>query len=559
MTNKQAGMGENGNKADTGKALRKRAEVQVRSNEHLDLGELPPGEARAMRQMLHELRVHEAELEMQNEELRQAEAELEAARAKYFDFYNLAPVGYFTISEGGVVLEANLTSANMLGMERTFLVNQPFTRWIAADDQDVYYLFSKGVLETGKPQKCELRMACQGGAIFWAHLKATAASNGENGSTVCYIVMSDITERKAAEEKLKAAMTAAETATVLKDKFVSLVAHDLSSPIGHNILALNNLRARLRDGKSPFADDPILTLAIGSNENMLQTIRDLLDLSRIKSGAISPRLAFTDAYHLVQHAIDMEAVAAAHKKITLLNGVPPRTRLYCDVKLTGEVLVNLISNAIKFSNKGDVVTIGSKEGEPSAFFLKDTGAGIAPDRFATLFKYDEAKSTDGTEGERGTGLGLPFCDELMKAQGGSLSIESVEGKGTTVVISFPHVAPKVLVVEDSMMDVELARLLLKGIGIGVIGAADGEEGLRLMEKELPHLVLLDINLPGIDGLEVLRRKRDNPKIASIPVIITTVNVDPEVTELALRLGAADFIKKPLEAEYLAVRVRKIVS
>ncbi len=552
-------MGENGNIADTAKALRKRAEVQVRSNEYLDLGELPPGEARAMQQMLHELRVHQAELEMQNEELRQAETELEAARAKYFDFYNLAPVGYFTISEGGVVLEANLTSANKLGTDRTLLVNQPFTRWITAADQDVYYLFSKGVFETGKPQKCEVRMAGDGGALLWAHLRGMAALDAGNGASACYIVMSDITERKAAEEKLKAAMTEAEAATALKDKFVSLMAHDLSSPIGHNILALKDLRARLRDGKSPFADDPIWNLVIASNENMLHTIRDLLDFGRIKLGAISPRLAFTDAHHLVQYAIDMEAGAAAHKQITVLNGVPPRTRLYCDIKLTGEVLVNLLSNAIKFSNKGDVVSFGSKEGEPSAFFIKDTGAGIAANRLASLFKFDKAKSTEGTAGERGTGLGLPFSDELMKAQGGSLRIESAPGQGTTVTIAFPHVAPKVLVVEDSTMDVELARLLLKGIGIGAIGAADGEEGLRLMEMELPHLVLLDINLPGIDGIEVLRRKRDNPKIARIPVIVTTVNVDPEVTELALRLGAADFMKKPLEAEYLAVRVRKIVS
>lgn len=559
MIKKQAVAGETGNKAEAAKALRKRAEEKVRSNEHFDLGELPPGEARAMQQMLHELMVHRAELEMQNEELRKTQQELEISRSKYFDFYNLAPVGYFTISEKGLVLEANLTSANMLGMARSLLVNQPFTRWIAADDQDIYYLFRKKLSETGEPQKCDLRMAGDGGALFWAHLRGTAGVDAEGGALVCYLVMSDITGRKATEEKLKVAMTEAEAATALKDKFVSLVAHDLNSPIGHNILALQSLCARLKEGRSPFADDPILTLAISSNENMLHTIRDLLDLSRIKSGAISPRLAFIDARHLVQYAIDMEAGAATHKQIIVFNGVPPRTRLYCDMKLTGEVLVNLLSNAIKFSKKGDVVTFGQVDGEPSTFFIKDTGVGVAPNRLASLFKYDKAKSTDGTAGERGTGLGLPLSSELMRAQGGSLRIESAPGVGTTATIGFPHVVPKALVVEDCTADVELARILLKGLGVEAMGAADGEEGVMLMEKELPHLVLLDLNLPGIDGIEVLRRKRDNPKIASIPVIMTTVNVDPDVTELALRLGAADFMKKPLEAEYLAIRVRKIVS
>lgn len=558
MTEKQTGARKAGNEA-AAKGLRKRAEEKVRSNEHLDLGELPPGEVRVMREMLHELRVAQAELEMQNEELRQTQVALETARAKHFDFYNLASVGYFTLSGKDLILEANLTSAHLLGTEISLLADQPFTRLIAAEDQDSYYLFRKKLFETGSSQKCELRMAGFDGALFWAYLRGAVAAETENGDSVCYIVMSDITERKAADEKLKAAKAEAEAATMLKDKFVSLVAHDLKSPIGHNILALKSLRARLKDGGSPFADDPILTLAVSSNENMLQTIRDLLDKSRIRSGVISPCLAFTDARHLVQYAIDMEAGAAKHKQITVLNGVPPRTRLYCDMKLTGEILVNLILNAIKFSAKGSTVTIGPKEGEPSTFFIKDAGVGIAPDRLATLFKYEEAKSTSGTEGERGTGFGLPLSNELMKGQGGSLRVEPAPGKGTTVTISFPHVVPKALVVEDSMMDVELARLLLKGIGIEVIGAADGEEGLRLMEKELPHLILLDINLPGIDGLEVLRRKRDNPKIAAIPAIITTVNVDPDVTEEALRLGAADFIKKPLQAGYLAVRIRKFVS
>jgi PAS domain S-box-containing protein len=147
--------------------------------------------------------VHQAELEMQNEELRQRQEELETSRAKYFDFYNLSPVGYFTISGQGLILEANLTAANLLGMERSLLLGQPFTRLIAAEDQDVYYLFHKQLFETGKPQSCELRMALQAGARFWARLEATVFEDTESGESASHIVVSAITERKKAEEELQ--------------------------------------------------------------------------------------------------------------------------------------------------------------------------------------------------------------------------------------------------------------------------------------------------------------------------------------------------------------------
>ena len=689
MTNKWHGPGETGNRSSMAEALRARAEEKVWSGEHFDLGEPPPGEVRGMYNMLHELRVHQAELEMQNEELRQTQVDLEAARAKYFDLYNLAPAGYLTIGVQGAVLEANLTAARLLGTERKSMVNGPFTRFVLAEDQDIYYLFNKKLYETGVPQTCELRLKRPDGSPLWARLEATVGADAASGEPVCHAVMSDITRgktaeealavsnelkldkaldlgrlghweydpatnraewsstmyeifardprrgppsskkeeeeyftaeqlsklrghmarvlsegttvscdfdaivprrgvvslavtimsferrgsgvkklfgvvqditnRKAAEKKLEDAKNEAESATMLKDKFVSLVAHDLKSPIGHNIVALKGLHARMKEEGSAFADYPALALLVNSNENMLHTIRDLLDLSRIRSGAIRPRPAFVDARHLVQYAIDMEAGAAAQKQITVINEVPLRTRLHCDMKLTGEVFANLISNAIKFSGKGATVTIGKKAGEPSTLFFRDTGIGMSPERVASLLKYEESRSTAGTEGELGTGFGLPLCNELMKGQGGILSIGSEPGVGTTVTIGFQHVAPKALVVEDSSFDREVIRMLLKDLGIEVIGAAGGEEGLELMEKELPHLIILDIKMPVIDGLEVLRRKRENPKTAAIPVIAITANVDDEIAEEAFRLGAVDFMQKPLQPESLVVRVRRIVS
>ena len=125
-------------------------------------------------QILHNLRVHEIELEMQNEDLRRAQVELDAVRARYFDLYDLAPVGYVTLSEHSLILEANLTAATLLGVPRGALVKQPFPRFILTEDADIYYRCRKQLFESGEPQACEVRIVPQGGANLWAHLAATA-------------------------------------------------------------------------------------------------------------------------------------------------------------------------------------------------------------------------------------------------------------------------------------------------------------------------------------------------------------------------------------------------
>ena len=181
--------------------LRKRAEETAREKPIQaldDINTLPPEE---IRRMLHELHVHQIELEMQNDELRRTQAELETARARYFDLYDLAPVAYCTLSEKGLILEANLSTAGLLGMARGALVRQPIARFILKEDQDIYYLHRKEFFETSDPQACELRMVKEDGMVFWAHLAATAAQD-QDGLPVCRIVLSDFTEHKQAEEAL---------------------------------------------------------------------------------------------------------------------------------------------------------------------------------------------------------------------------------------------------------------------------------------------------------------------------------------------------------------------
>ena len=151
-------------------------------------------------QLLHELRVHQIELEMQNDELRRTQLELETTRANYFDLYNLAPVGYFVVSEQGFILEANLTAAVLLGSDRGALVRQPFSRFIQKDEQDIYYLSRKRLFETGLGQRFELHIVNRTGNSIWVQLDMTVIGNNESDvSRSCRLVISDIRERKLAE------------------------------------------------------------------------------------------------------------------------------------------------------------------------------------------------------------------------------------------------------------------------------------------------------------------------------------------------------------------------
>ncbi len=206
-------------------SLRKLAEEKA-AQSPADRKTMSPEETQ---RLLHELRVHQIELEMQNDELRTTQSELDAARARYFDLYDLAPVGYCTVSQTGLIMETNLTAATLFDVTRAELIKQPISSFILKEDQDIYYLHRKKLFETGEPQTCEMRMLKKDGTIFWAHLTAVAAqapstSSGQATSTgsgqatsassgqapdctkTCRIVMSDITKRKKMEAELKQKM-----------------------------------------------------------------------------------------------------------------------------------------------------------------------------------------------------------------------------------------------------------------------------------------------------------------------------------------------------------------
>ncbi len=190
--------------------------------------------------------------------------------------------------------------------------------------------------------------------------------------------------------------------------------------------------------------------------------------------------------------------------------------------------------------------------------VSDTGVGIPDWLTKNIFNHDEKTSTTGTGGEKGTGLGLPFSYDIMKAHGGSLTFESVKGNGATFYAKLPIVRPTILLVDD---DLSIRKLLVKKLGpvdADILEAESGEKALKFIEKAEPHLILLDIVMPGMDGFEVLDRIRNRLELKSIPVIVITSDNNTETRNMAFQLGANDFITKPIRKEDLIPRVRKFM-
>ncbi|MEE8432211.1 MAG: HAMP domain-containing sensor histidine kinase, partial [Candidatus Desulfatibia sp.] len=226
--------------------------------------------------------------------------------------------------------------------------------------------------------------------------------------------------------------------TRLKDNFISLVSHDLKGPLGTMLGFLKLVRD---DEAEPpgVGQRRILDGAMESGQNMVSLIENILNISRIRNGKLVPKLGSMDANMVAVKAMAGFTHAADEKGVRLVNKVPEKSYIYADDALFGEVIQNLVSNAIKFCNKGDSITIYIPDGEPTTIAVSDTGVGINSKRLDAIFNYEEKTSTTGTAGEVGTGMGLPLSRDIMKAHGGELLVESTENKETVFYAKLPDI------------------------------------------------------------------------------------------------------------------------
>jgi PAS domain S-box-containing protein len=422
-------------------ALRRRPEKMAHKKAALSPkkpGAMSPEE---MRRTLHELQVHQIELEMQNEEMRRTQVELDAARVRYFDLYDLAPVGYCTISKQGLIMEANLTASTLLGVPRCKLVTQLLARFILKKDQDIYYLHRKKLLDTGEPQTCELQIVKKDGTIFWAHLTEAAAKD-ESGATIFRVVMSDITERKVAEEALekyrehledlvRKRTIKLEASNKELEAFSYSASHDLRAPL-RTIDGFSQALLEDCEDKLDIQGKDYLIRIRAATRRMADLIEDLLKLSRITRTEMN--IEKINLTRIARSIIDelQKSQPLRHVEIKIAVGLEDAA----DSRLMRITLDNLLGNAWKFTEKQAkaVIELGcTEEGGKKVYFIRDNGVGFDMAYVDKLFAPFQRLHNE--EEFPGTGIGLALVRRIIHRHGGKVWTEGQTGKGATFYFS----------------------------------------------------------------------------------------------------------------------------
>ena len=393
--------------------------------------------------LLHELQVHQIELEMQNEELRESQIALDIVRARYFDLYDLAPIGYLTLNAHGSIQQANLTVANLLGVTRGAMLKQPLSKLIVKADQDIYYLSHKKLMESGDPQSFDLQIVTSDGVAFWANLAITLANATSHNSDVSLnteqeirVVLSDISARKQAEYALQEAKLIADKANLAKSEFLSSMSHELRTPL-NAILGFAQL-IECAEPPPTLKQQKNVKQILKAGWYLLELINEVLDLAVIESGKIvlhMERLSLAevlnDAQAMLEHQAEQSGI---HMQF------PFNSEVYyvnADRVRIKQVIVNLLSNALKYNKANGAVLVSylKKSSQRVRICIEDTGEGITADNMAQLFQPFNRLGKESSK-EEGTGIGLVVSKRIVELMGGEIGVESVIGKGSVFWVEF---------------------------------------------------------------------------------------------------------------------------
>ncbi len=427
-------------------------------------------------------------------------------------------------------------------------------------DRPVILAAFRRCVEEGVPYDMEFPFTSAKGRRMWIRIAGYPVfGKGKNvGVAGAVGHMMDITARKEIEEQLKAAKEKAEAATLLKDKFVTLVAHDLRSPLATISMMMNAALSNLRGAHYVRAIE-MIEKTNGMCETMMEMTVNLLEAAKLQSGDIRLNKKMCNIKNICDAVIGDLHYLAEKKGIALKNEVPDGTRWYVDKILFQRVVHNLMINALKFSRKDGVVTAFLPDQQQTALAVKDTGTGIHESLLPDLFKYEVKTMTTGTSGERGTGFGLPMSMDIIKAHGGTMRAISQEGQGSIFFIETPGTKPTVLVADDDENASFILRKYLENMGAQVLTAKTGAEALEIIHKMAPVLVITDLAMPVMDGLALLQNLKSSGKHSHIPVIIITGNRSIGIRQTAFEHHADDFITKPLSEPDFIPRIGRFIA
>jgi PAS domain S-box-containing protein len=535
-------------------------------------------------QLMHELQVHQVELQLQNEELRRAQLALELSHARYFDLYDLAPVGYLTVAASGLIVEANLCAATLLGIARSALVKSPLSRFIVNAHQDSYYQCRRQLLETGQAQSCELQVLQSDGTMLWVRAIVGAMQDGSE-TPALRVILTDISERKRLDEALREtnknlelARQQADRASLAKSEFLSSMSHELRSPL-NAILGFAQLMESGAPPPSP-SQQASLEQILKGGWYLLALINEILDLASIESGhaalsmeSVALDTVLRDCQTLIEPLTTARAVHISFPEL------PVAYSVQADPTRLKQVLINLLSNAIKYNRLGGsvVVSCGSSEAGRVRISVRDSGPGLSTQKLAQLFQPFNRLGQE-TGKTKGTGIGLVVSQRLVQSMGGEMGVESREGEGSLfwfelklaeaepamttrtvrptqpvpvpalASVLSPHnsVRRTVLYVEDNPDNIALvAQLLAARPDLRLVGAPNAMRGMAMARNLLPDVVVMDINLPDISGFEVFQLLQSDPATRHIPVLALSANAMPRDVEKGLAAGFYRYITKPI--------------
>ena len=382
-------------------------------------------------------------------------------------------------------------------------------------------------------------------------------------------------ELKHMTEEAERAKEKAEDATLAKSQFLANMSHEIRTPM-NAILGLSELLTQSR--LEPAEQEHVRNIRRSSTV-LLNIINDILDISKLESGRLTLVNVHYNLIQTVDHISSLFRGMADGKGIEyrLTSSAPLDLCLYGDDLRLRQVLINIVSNAVKFTEKGSVelhIDIGA---DRINFAVRDTGIGIKADDLALIFEPFSQTDIHRNRQIQGTGLGLPICRSLVELMGGELTVRSDYGKGSTFTVSLPRVdgdpaqieseeaapvkllAPdlRVLVVDDIDVNLYVAEALLEEFGVKVTLCPSGEEEVRMVREQDFDIIFMDHMMPGMNGIDATRAIRAlGDKYAALPVIALTANVVAEARGQFEEAGMNDFLAKPIEAARLAAVLLK---
>jgi PAS domain S-box-containing protein len=439
----------------------------------------------------------------------------------------------------------------------------------------VLEIFHRGIL-TGGPEWLD----------FLESLSGPAAIAIDNAQLFNDLQISNAElELRVAERtaELKQTNAALEHANRAKDEFLATMSHELRTPL-NSILGLSETLLEQTRGPLNERQAQALQVITSSGKHLLGVINDILEVSKIEAGKLDIHADYVDIKELCQSSLMFVKESAFKKSISLeFHSDPSISTLLADPQRAKQILVNLLSNAVKFTPDGGQVMLEvstNPERDQIRFTVTDSGIGIASEDMSKLFRPFVQLDSSLARQHLGTGLGLTIVYKLTELHGGSVQVESEVGQGSRFTIILPwnsdsrsatdtETTPtktsveaaqepeqvstrraKILAVEDHEANLMMLSEYLQSQGFEVIPARNGLDALSKAEEIAPDLILMDIQMPSMDGLEATRRLRANPRFVSTPIIALTALAMPGDRERCLEAGATDYMSKPVSLRKL---------